>query len=128
MSKGFFRIKEAYDIKTGGGEEREEIWRKVWNMNSCPKTTTFSWLELKRRILIGDNLKKRGMQNPSQCPLCLSEEESMNHLLDECPFSSSLWDWGAVILHRSDRVRGHPIQTLEEWNLKAFKTSILDMI
>ena len=73
-------------------------------------------------------LKKKDLDGPSQCPLCLSEEESMNHLLNGCPFSSSLWDRGAIIFRRSDKVRGQPDQTLKEWNLKAFKNLILGMI
>ena len=31
------------------------------------------------------------MEGPSRCPLCCSEEETMNHLLISCPFSQAIW-------------------------------------
>ena len=74
------------------------------------------------------NLKKRGIHGPSQFPLFLNEEESMNHILDVYPFSSSLWDRGVMIFRRSDRMRGQPDLTLKEWNLKAFKNRIMGML
>ena len=89
---------------------------KVWNMNPWPRTTTFNWLFLNIRILTRDNLRKRGMQGPTQCPLCLHEEEKMNHLMDQFPFSSALWDRGPSVFLKSDRAHGQPDQTLKEWN------------
>ena len=63
-----------------------------------------------------------------QCPLFLQKEEKTNHLLEDFPLSSILWDQGETIFHRSDKVRGQPYQTLKQWNMKAFKNLILGMI
>ena len=32
----------------------------------------------------------------------------MGHLLDRCPFASTIWDKGAICFRRSDRRRGQP--------------------
>ena len=87
------------------------------------KMTTFNWLVLKKSIFKGGNLRKRGMFDPSKFPLCLSEEESMDHLLDCYPFSSSLQDRVAIIFYRSDRIRGQPDKNIKEWNFKSFTNS-----
>ena len=97
-------------------------------MNSWPITTTFSWLVLKERRFTRDYLKNRGLQGPTKYPPCVYEEENMNHLLEDCPFSFSLWDRGETIFCRSNKVEGQPDQTLKEWNMKEFKNRILRMI
>ena len=64
-SRGVFSIKEAYNINTRGGEEWEEIWRNKWIVNPWTKHATLNWLVIKRIIMTGENLKKRGFEGPS---------------------------------------------------------------
>ena len=70
---------------------------------------------------MGENLRKWGIQVPSQCPLCLNNEQNMEHFLDGCPYTGSLWDMGAMIFWRSDLIQGHPDQSLREWNVRPLK-------
>ena len=95
---------------------------------SLAKNNYFQLVGFKEKNFDRDNLRKRGLKIPTQCPLCFHKEERMNHLLDECPFSSSFWDRGATIFHRSDRVKCQSDQTLKEWNMKGFKNPILRLI
>ena len=39
-----------------------------------------------------ENLKKRGFQLASKCPLCGKAEEELNHLLFHCPLIRGLWE------------------------------------
>ena len=96
MTKGSFSVKEAYSIRILRNVVNDDIWKKTWTANLWPKVALFVWLVVRKRILTIDNLRKRGIQGPSQCCLCYQAEESMGHLLDNCPFDSIVWDKGAM--------------------------------
>ena len=49
------------------------------------------WNVKHRSILTAENLKKRGLEGPSICPLCKKNEENLDHLLISCPFSREVW-------------------------------------
>ena len=66
-------------------------WNFIWNFPFMPKIDFFCWTAAHKSILTRDNLKIRGMEGPSRCPLCCSEEETMDHLLLNCPFSQEVW-------------------------------------
>lgn len=36
-------------------------------------------------------LRGRRMSIPSECPFCGTEEESINHIFNECVFTASIW-------------------------------------
>jgi ribonuclease HI len=66
-------------------------WKAIWNFPSIPKIDHFAWTLTHNSILTFDNLKKRGWEGPSRCPLCRSQEETPEHLLLECEFSKKVW-------------------------------------
>ena len=66
-------------------------WRFIWAFPSLPKIDFFCWTLAHNNILTKDNLRKCGMEGPSRCPLCLSEEESAIHLMLLCPFAREVW-------------------------------------
>jgi hypothetical protein len=39
----------------------------------------------------------------------------MNHLLDECPYRSEVWEWVAGIFRQSNRIRGNISATINTW-------------
>ena len=112
--KGSFSVKEAYSIRMTRIEEKEDIWRKIWEVNLWPKVAFFVWLVVRKRILTGENLRKQRIVGPSQCCLCLRAEETMGHILDSFPFTETIWDRGAMMFRRSDRIRGLPSQTIRD--------------
>jgi hypothetical protein len=40
----------------------------------------------------------------------------MNHLLDECNYTTEIWDWAAGIFRQSNRTRGNINATINNWN------------
>ena len=52
----------------------------------------------------------------------------MNHLLDTCEFASSLWDKGAQLFRRSDRRRGTPDISIQQWGEEPFSNPILNRL
>ena len=52
----------------------------------------------------------------------------MDHLLDSCPITSSLWDSSATIFRRAKRVRGQPHLTIKAWDKETFKNPVIRKI
>jgi hypothetical protein len=90
-------------------------WEKLWNNPHWPKIKVFQWLILHNRILTWENLKKRGFIGPSRCHLCEEKDETMNHLMDECPYTTKVWDWASSIFRQSNRVRGNIVASITTW-------------
>jgi len=51
----------------------------------------FVWTLAHRSILAGENLRRRGWEGPSRCPLCTQEEENSDHLLLQCAYAKEVW-------------------------------------
>jgi hypothetical protein len=59
----------------------------------CPlKIKIFTWLVAENKILIWENLQKRGWEGPSICILCKNSSETGLHLFVNCPFTSVVWN------------------------------------
>lgn len=89
------------------------------------KIKIFMWLVYHKNNMTWDNIRKRGVLGPSRCQLCEAQEETMEHLLNSCIFTSWLWDTLATILQQSDRDRGSIISTLNDWRRNFLDYEIL---
>lgn len=79
------------------------------------KIKLFVWLVEHKKILNWDNIRKRGILGPSRCQLCEGQEEIMEHLLNSCMFSSSLWDSFSFIFQQTDMDKNSICNTLTNW-------------
>jgi hypothetical protein len=114
---GEFNLKEAwYYIVDQDQEDPTQQWGKIWSNPQWPKIKMFEWLVLHNRILTWENLRKRGYIGPSRCHLCQAKEETTNHLLDECSYTTELWDWATGIYRQSNRIWGNISATINNWN------------
>jgi hypothetical protein len=52
----------------------------------------FTWTMAHKGILTSENMRRRGWQGPSRCPLCIIEEETIEHLLLNFPYAKQVWD------------------------------------
>ena len=60
-------------------------WKLIWNSLVPLKVSfLFVWEVRWGKFLTTENLKKRGFQLASRCPLCSEAEENLNHLLLHC--------------------------------------------
>jgi hypothetical protein len=108
-------------------EDPVQQWGKIWDSPQWPKIKIFKWLVLHNRILTWENLRKRGFIGPSQCHLCQAKEETMNHLLDECNYTTKIWDWAASIFRQSNRTRGNISATINNWNESYRKNEMVNL-
>jgi ribonuclease HI len=127
--RGTFSIREAYHIKTQSDPlPTRKVWSKIWDLKHWPKITLFLWLVTHSSILTWDNLSKRGFVGPSICMLCGEAAETMNHLLNSCPYTAQIWDQSALIMRTSDRKRDNIIDTITDWRDQVFQSSFLNRI
>lgn len=87
---GVYSSKSAYDRFLVGTVEFEPAHR-IWKSWAPPKCKFFIWLITLSRCWTADQLARRGMDHPEQCPLCDQEEETIQHLLTSCVFTREVW-------------------------------------
>ena len=73
MYKGF-DISHAFDFAS----------RLVWNPVVPPKIGVFAWEAAWGKVLMLDQLKRRGMAFANRCFMCEEEEKTIDHLLIHC--------------------------------------------
>ena len=81
MYKGF-GISPAFDLPS----------RLVWNPVVPPKIRVLAWEAAWGKVLMLDQLKRRGMAFANRCFMCKEEEETIDHLLIHCKSAKMLWD------------------------------------
>ncbi|CAN1134541.1 hypothetical protein LINPERHAP2_LOCUS8325, partial [Linum perenne] len=60
------------------------LWRSIWDLRIQPKLRFFLWRISHRILPILEGLNSRGVSLPMQCPCCLLETETIEHLLFKC--------------------------------------------
>jgi len=90
------------------------------------KIKLFIWLVHQRKILTWDNLLKKVFAGPSKFYLCGSQEEMMDHLLNLCPFTSTMWEWVASIFTHTDSDRLSISNALKNWRKKFSRSEIIN--
>lgn len=61
--------------------------KEIWKAKIPPKIKIWMWLISKNAILTKDNLIKRNWHGDKYCAFC-SQEESIQHLMFDCPMAS----------------------------------------
>jgi hypothetical protein len=64
---------------------------EVWNSFAPFKEKFHAWLALCKRCWTADHLLRRGLLTHALCPLCVVEDETLDHLSLQCPFAVSIW-------------------------------------
>ena len=93
----------------------DQVWKVLWRNSQWMKIKLFMWLVQQKKILTWENLLKRGFVGPFKCHLCGLQEETMEYLLNLCPFTSTLWDLVALVLRKNDKYRLNITNTLKNW-------------
>ncbi|OMO81305.1 reverse transcriptase [Corchorus capsularis] len=91
---GIFTTKSAYqsliedDMVPLGGD-----WSWFWKIPLPARWLHFIWLVRRGRLLTNSLRATWGMGNDPKCHLCGLEEESLVHILRDCPTSRKVWDY-----------------------------------
>jgi len=90
------------------------------------KIKLFIWLVEHKKILTWENLWKKVLSDPSKCQLCESQEETMEHLLNLCPYTSIVWNGIASIFKQTNGGMGSITYTLKKWRKNFFEYDIVN--
>eukprot|EP00253_Pinus_taeda_P025758 PITA_25758 len=87
--EGTFNLKEAKNIILNLDScVPMKSWQQLWSHQGWMKIKLFMWLVHHKKILTWDNIRKRGIMGPSRCQLCEAQEEIMEHILNNCTYTT----------------------------------------
>lgn len=90
MKGSKFSIKAMYSELQG--IYPEVYWKRlICNNRVTPKSLFILWMALHRRLATKDNLIRWGINCCAFRPLCMSVDESIDHLFFQCSSSSDVW-------------------------------------
>ncbi|CAN1334461.1 Putative ribonuclease H protein At1g65750, partial [Linum perenne] len=75
----------------------ENIWHSIWGFPVQPKLQFFVWRLLHRIIPTLESLNERGMNLSLVCPVSHSADESIEHILFECPVTLAFYRMARLI-------------------------------
>jgi hypothetical protein len=59
---------------------KSKFWANIWHWGGPPKDNIFCWTLSHGKILIGENVCKKGFPRMTRCSLCYVDSESIPHL------------------------------------------------
>jgi hypothetical protein len=65
--------------------------RQLWKVRAPNSYRFFMWLAHLDRCWTAERHRRYGLQDSSTCPVCMQAEESIHHLLLQCPFVREIW-------------------------------------
>uniref|UniRef100_A0A2N9HP80 Reverse transcriptase domain-containing protein n=1 Tax=Fagus sylvatica TaxID=28930 RepID=A0A2N9HP80_FAGSY len=92
-SNGDFCLKMAYLLAckspTASNTIAPSNW--LWKVNTSPRIRFFLWQCYHNSVPVCATLVSRGLNVPNICPRCLGSDESLLHVLRDCPDSFAFW-------------------------------------
>lgn len=91
---GLFTVKSAYTFLMRNTEPRpnmEALYRRVWSVINPERVRVFLWLVTHQVIMTSMECKRRHLSDNSVCPLCKGGDETILHVLRDCPAAAGLW-------------------------------------
>jgi hypothetical protein len=90
---GEFKLGKAYSIACNKFSECSSLkpssW--IWKVRTSPRIMFFLWQCYHLSVLVWEILTSRGINIPTFCPRCLAPNESLIHMLRDCPDSIAFW-------------------------------------
>ncbi|CAN1126705.1 Putative ribonuclease H protein At1g65750 [Linum perenne] len=92
-SDGRFRIRSAYLLATEEEDAAiDSIWKLTWRWKGPQRIRQFLWLVAHNRLLTNSEPHRRHLAEIGSCQVCQGQEESVLHVLRDCPLASATWE------------------------------------
>lgn len=102
---GLFTVRSAYHLEVLRKEqelgessrkgESADFWKWLWSINAPPVVKNFAWRISHGLLPTKHNLFRRQIAPDPLCPVCLTEPETLAHILWSCPSSIAVWQEGS---------------------------------
>lgn len=120
---GIFSVKSAYyiqkDLEAKGVAEcssrhkKNTIWRDIWDLKLPNVEKNFLWRACHDILPTRVNLHRQKIIDDPLCPICEIEEETVLHVLLQCPAAVDVWCVGDKKLQKSTMTGKEFIQIVE---------------
>ncbi|KAL7241533.1 hypothetical protein ACSBR1_014181 [Camellia fascicularis] len=68
-----------------------DFWNSIWALDIPPKIRHFWWRVCHNLLATKLGLFRRKCAASGECPICRKDDESVEHLLFECPWTKAVW-------------------------------------
>lgn len=119
---GRFSVKFAYwfskseDLQSvsshSSNRPETSLWQQVWKTKCNPRFAIWLWRCLRDKLPTGSNLRRKNIHLQPLCGFCINREETLSHLLFQCPFFRHSWEClfpHSTFLGFSGSLHGHPL-------------------
>ena len=77
-----------------------------WQLNVPSVVKMFIWRACHNSLPTKMNLYRRGVCDNTQCPICLQDAETIEHIVWECPSSNNVWGESTIKLQKCQKGGG----------------------
>ncbi|KAL9862399.1 putative RNA-directed DNA polymerase [Arabidopsis thaliana] len=91
---GRFKVSTAYSFLTRDEAPRQDMKRffdRVWSVTAPERVRLFLWLVAQQAIMTNQERHRRHLSTTSICQVCKGAEESIIHVLRDCPAMEGIW-------------------------------------
>ncbi|XP_042950268.1 uncharacterized protein LOC122282378 [Carya illinoinensis] len=104
VKSGYHFLKNMQDNSQGQSSNEmqlQERWTCCWQFKIPQAAKVFMWRVCLEALPTRVNLHKRKILKSPMCPICLSEEETVEHALWSCKSAMDVWSQGPIAIHKS---------------------------
>lgn len=91
---GIFTLRSAFELASNQRDHPTSSvnWLTTWKILTAPRIHFFLWKCFHDSIMVKQVLRRRGLAISVNCDVCPGVEESLQHVLRDCPKANTLWD------------------------------------
>ncbi|XP_056864246.1 uncharacterized protein LOC130511334 [Raphanus sativus] len=105
-NSGNYTVRSGYDVAVKQRKQGEneammepsitEIKKKIWKLKCPRKIKHFLWSAVSGYVASASKLKERHCGNDAVCQRCGTEQETINHIIFECPPAVQCWALSSI--------------------------------